>query len=438
MCRRTFTDARRHIPSILDASASRAAPNRRATRRATKARGVQSGIHMTPTQRSLAAAVGIVAATSMGCGSAPLDRSNPDESDPQGDLGTTTQAVQAGTYAWVRSSNSTVGARYNAEAAFSFNSGGGTNVIQHQGLGVYRVEMPNIGGAGGNVQVTSFGEGNERCKITSWVSVSGTIYINVRCDTPQGNPVNTRFTATYVRNSQGWMDNGAYVYATQPTTASYPADPVYSYNMVLNPNSITRSGTGSYTVQMNNLVISTVDKGNPLVTAVGDNPAYCNITGWGLWGTHMRVNVLCHTLNGAPADSKFSLSFSGYRVYAPNNWGAFAWANNPTAAVYTPSTLYSDTSSEDIPGITEPQARPQGGKVAGAGAGAYFIDYPYMPALDKTTANVTAVSPIGSYCKLSSWSAAGVGTQVRTKCFSKTGVPTDTEYSQRYTTYSFL
>jgi hypothetical protein len=202
-----------------------------------------------------------------------------------------------------------------------------------------------------------------RCKVLSWITQSLTVFVNLRCDTPQGVPANTRFTASYHRNI--WPDMGAYLFATQEQTPSYTADPMFSYNSAGGTNTIVRNGAGSYTVTLGNMAWQTAEKGNPIVTAVGNNSDYCSIAQWVTSGSNIRVTVLCHTFNGALWDSKFLLSYSGSRVPAPFEWGAFAWANNPTAAAYTPSTLYSDTSSEDLSGISESSARPQAGKIAG-------------------------------------------------------------------------
>jgi hypothetical protein len=73
-------------------------------------------------------------------------------------------------------------------------------LLQHLGGAAVtsaRADFPNLAGAGGNVQVTSYGSGSDRCKVASWGTgaLATTLRVNVRCHTVGGAPVNTYFVA---------------------------------------------------------------------------------------------------------------------------------------------------------------------------------------------------------------------------------------------------
>jgi hypothetical protein len=100
----------------------------------------------------------------------------------------------------------------NANGSYSYNSAGGTNTITNTSTGVYSVDFPNLAGAGGNVQVTSYGSGSDRCKVASWGTgaLATTLRVHVRCHTAGGAPVNTYFVALSSRENNSY--GGAYLW----------------------------------------------------------------------------------------------------------------------------------------------------------------------------------------------------------------------------------
>jgi hypothetical protein len=87
--------------------------------------------------------------------------------------------------------------KYTPTEAYSYNSSGGEIEISRRSTGRYKVTFYGLGGgkiAGGNVQVTAYGPGNEYCKVEFWISGGPDFIVNVRCFTASGNPVDTRFS----------------------------------------------------------------------------------------------------------------------------------------------------------------------------------------------------------------------------------------------------
>ena len=86
---------------------------------------------------------------------------------------------------------------YTPNEAYSYNSSRKEIEISRKGTGRYKVTFYGLGGgktAGGNVQVTAYGPGNEFCKVEYWISGGLDFIVHVRCFTVSGNPVDTRFS----------------------------------------------------------------------------------------------------------------------------------------------------------------------------------------------------------------------------------------------------
>jgi hypothetical protein len=87
--------------------------------------------------------------------------------------------------------------RYEPNLIYSYNSSGKEIEISRRSTGRYKVTFYGLGGngiAGGNVQVTAYGPGNENCKVEYWISGGPDFIVQVRCFTASGKPVDTRFS----------------------------------------------------------------------------------------------------------------------------------------------------------------------------------------------------------------------------------------------------
>ena len=100
-----------------------------------------------------------------------------------------------------------------------------------------------------------------------------------------------------------------YLWADQPTAASYTPSTSYSFNRPGGANKITRSGPGSYTVTCGNVPSFSGPRGGHVqVSAYGGASAVCNTTFWG--GTPLQAAVQCRSLvTGALVDNYFDFLF---------------------------------------------------------------------------------------------------------------------------------
>jgi hypothetical protein len=131
----------------------------------------------------------------------------------------------------------------------------------------------------------------------------------------------------------------AYVWADQPSAASYTPHLSYQFNSTGAVNTITRSSVGRYTVRLPGLGSSS---GTVHVTAYGASTDQCKVARWGSGGgldyAAQLVEVRCFDRTGAPSDSMYTMSYTN-RVGAVH---AYLWADQATAtAEYEPFPAYS-------------------------------------------------------------------------------------------------
>lgn len=362
----------------------------------------------------------LAGAISLGC-SADIDEGDAAAFDVgEEDIASASQALASGSYGWVWADKLT--GDYDPSTLYSFNSAEGTNRIEHQGEGRYRVELPELGGDGGNVQVTAYGNDATRCKVESWgKTLEGAMSVLVRCHTAQGTAKNSQFVASYFRPSAN--DQGAFVWASKETTASYSASATYSWNSEGGTNTVEREGIGLYSVYLP----GQSTEGNAAVTAYGSGAEHCKVRSWTSSSGGVRVRVACFAATGSAVDTKFSLSYAT-RVPAPFNWGGYAWANDSTSSDYVPELYYSDTSAYGLAGIGDWESHPRAGRKA---TGTYFVYYPYLRSVESMS-HATAYGSGSEYCKLKNWANDDGGTLVDVLCFDAAGAPVNSRFVQRY------
>jgi hypothetical protein len=209
---------------------------------------------------------------------------------------------------------------YTPSTQYQFNSSGATNTITRTTTGTYTANLPNLGAAAGHVQVTAYGTGSERCKVTGWGPSGSTQLVGVQCHDSSGTPVDTRFTLTYVANMNliggaslfgahfggpGPGPSGSYLWANQPSSASYTPNLLYQWDdLASSPaNTVSRSGTGQYKVQFVN---HSMAFGDVQVTAYGFGSEYCKVA---FWNPFDGVQVRCFNAGGSPVDTLFDVVF---------------------------------------------------------------------------------------------------------------------------------
>jgi len=99
-------------------------------------------------------------------------------------------------YVWGDDSTST---SYTPDTTYQGNSSGATNTVTKVGAGYWQVDMPNIGGAGGVVQVSAYGDSPDHCNSGGFTEVGSTEEVEVICFDPSGNFADTQYTVQYER-----------------------------------------------------------------------------------------------------------------------------------------------------------------------------------------------------------------------------------------------
>ena len=208
-------------------------------------------------------------------------------------------------YAWANQPSSP---SYTPSLSYQFNSTGATNTIMRTGIGAYTISFPNLGAAAGTVQVTAYGWGTHTCKVASWGPSGTTQLVNVRCFNTSGTPVDTYYTVTYAR-PLSTPQPMAYVWADQPSSASYTPSLPYQFNSTGAINTITRLGTGYYSV---NFPYQSLGYGDVQVTAYGSGSEFCKVV---YWTPNDGVRVSCFDSTGTPKDTNYDVTFlSSYLV----------------------------------------------------------------------------------------------------------------------------
>jgi len=340
---------------------------------------------------------------------------NPDIESGTISMNATLSAPPGGAYAYVWA-NQPATSSYTPTRTFSKNSTGGTNTIVRYAVGDYVVSFPGLAGVpGGTVDVTGDDTAGY-CKVAYW-SPSGTaMFARILCFGPGGAPADTEFDAVFASASTG-PSHLTYLWANQPTTASYTPSTTYQYNSRGGTDTIVRDSTGDYEISIPDIGKSA---GTIKVTGYGSDTTNCRIGDWGGSPT-LEVNVLCAGANGSPADAEYALTWvnkASLLAKSGGKWG-YVWANEPTEASYTPDAAYQGNSTHAVNTITR------------SGVGAYVVDFPGLGGT-KGDVQVSAYST-DAVCNTAGWSSDGSGgADVNVECFDAAGSPVDSYFTAQY------
>ena len=287
-------------------------------------------------------------------------------------------------------------------------AGSGDVTAERLGPGDYRMTWAGLDSVGinlGQLQVSADSFYDRSCGVESSDADSASI----RCLDSAGAPADSRYRALFLKPpKKAWSRNFAYVWANQPTTASYVPNPLYSRNPSGSSVVVTRSIPGVYTVVFDGLG-SFGSYGHVQVSATGFGSRDCKVSSW--FGD--SASVRCFDSSGGLADSAFALLFVKPDPATTNF--AHAWANSPTSASYTPSTLYS--------------RNPSGGSVTAtrSSTGIYSITFAGLSAygFNGGHVQVTAHGNNNIRCQVQSWSSV----TANVRCFTPTGNPADSAYN---------
>jgi len=313
----------------------------------------------------------------------------------------------------------------------NFNSAGGSNTVTALGAGAYQVTLPGLGnGLDSNVQANAVDSNSppqpHLCTSQGWGSSNGVdVYAYVGCFDFEGHPVSGDFSLFYQSRSPpapgGWL---GFLWADQPSAASYTPDASYNYNNRGGVNTVTRQSAGVYTATFPEL---RAGAGNPQVTAYsgrGGAAAVCQISSWTtVKGPTTQVGVLCFDGLGNPADEYFNLSYTNSAIQSDGAAmsGVYAYAFNPTRRDYNPHDYYSGFGGD------YPTAQRNGGHVQGEYS--ITVSNPSNGSPTALLGMATAVGNLQTYCDLVDNGAVPSEFIMNIVCYEQSGIKTNTQYT---------
>lgn len=307
------------------------------------------------------------------------------------DLAVAPTTQYADGYVWASNPST---ASYAPVATYAFNRSGGAITITRQGVGTYTVRFAGLSavlGTKSTVHVTGYGAVNTYCKSANQKLLSDVVQI--KCfDAASGRPSDAQYTV-HITKRYGDL---AFAYASQAAGTDYAPPGSASHNPA-GAMRVFRDGVGSYRVRFTGFGSRlTANGGHAQAMALGTGAQHCKILRW-LAAADLEVYVLCYSRSGALKDVKFNVFFA-----TPNPGLAYAWANQPTAASYSPDLRY--------------RFNPSGGPVAifRTGVGRYTVRWSGLSLLGGGDVQVTAYGAGNIVCKVERWG----GPDALVRCFN--------------------
>jgi hypothetical protein len=214
-----------------------------------------------------------------------------------------------------------------------------------------------------------------------------------------------------------------FVWANNPQATIYEPDPRYSFSTTGfmatgRTNSISRLGTGHYSVQFSGLASNT---GNVQVTSYGGRSGHCKVAGWGPSGADELVEIRCFAADGAPQDNLYVVTFDSDES-TPWAERAYLWNNLPSSSG-TPAPEYQSGEGSAL------------GTITFNGTGDYTVNLPIgdLGIRERGIAHVTAYGTDAVYCVWHPF--ADIPTTVATinvRCYDPSGAPANSMFSLSY------
>jgi hypothetical protein len=341
---------------------------------------------------------------------------------------TTTARAQDVAWAWVAPAGQP--ATFTPSASYQYTPSGAPVTVARDPVQNNRfvVTMPGVGAGTGVVHACAYG-GNHIAVVNSWGSSGTAVLANVELFTPSGAAANDAAFTIHYRLEGPNARREAYLWADQPASASYTPSTTYSWNGNRADPTITRSGTGTYSVRLPGLATTGAEGGHVQVTAYNSVLQRAKVTGWGSSGADMLIGVRTFDAAGAPADGRFVLSYneSAAPIAAAEGSGAHVWASNPTAASYAVTGFYTDSNGKLGPAEAE--------NVTRLGTGTYRVELPNVAPFGSSIAQVTAYGSGSQHASISNWSTNGCGgTFVTVRTYDPSGAAVDTLFDLLYLT----
>ncbi|MBL8752755.1 MAG: hypothetical protein JNK15_05595 [Planctomycetes bacterium] len=302
-------------------------------------------------------------------------------------------------------------------------------ITERLGVGSCRVDLPGHLGAGGNLQVTSAefpGSGNYVTVVESFVAGSRKMECYIKTFNAAGQPVDGDFNLVY-RVGGAPTDRTAYLWANNPTAASYTPTLNYAFNGNRGFPTILRFALGSYRVTLPGLDNGT-SGGHVQVSPIATNLASrAQVDSWANSGADKHVFVRTFDGAGNAADRMFLLSYTETAAaQAPHlGSGAHVWANNPTQSSYVPNSTFQASNGTNAPAAPITITR--------AGVGTYDVELPgHLDTFGVPTVAIYGTSP--GAARVRDWLPTPTGgTTIRVECTDVGYVPSDRQFVLQFT-----
>ena len=181
-------------------------------------------------------------------------------------------------------------------------------------------------------------------------------------------------------------------------------------------NTVQRQALGRYLVTFPGLQLPTAPDGVSLATALASDGRFCTLSEQGnhqgASGMDVRIVVDCWTRSGAPADTRFSLTYLAHGDIQPAVL-AYLWANEQSTTDYEPDPNYSFDSSGVGPNVIHRSA-----------VGTYAVT---LPGLGIAGGNVQLTADAG-VCRAVDQSKQAGAERVDVICRDTTGHLLDTTF----------
>lgn len=330
-------------------------------------------------------------------------------------------------WAWVNPAGQ--GATFTPSATYQFDSAGGTITVDRDPVqqNRFRVRFPNCAPGSGVVLASAYG-GNHTAVVNGWSNLGADVVAWIELYAATGVPANNAmFVASYREGAPATGESG-YLWADQPTAASYTPSTYFSFNASHPDPTITRLGVGRYEVTFPGLwpnlglTHAQVTSYRPQAAGLVRSRVESVV---GI-PTGVVVGVQCRDVGGGLVDAMFVLACNvDALVVAPERGsGAFVHADQPTTASYVPM---GHSNGADGPRNAEHVYR--------LGIGYYRVHLPSVVSSASSTALVSASSAGDSYASVQNWSAnPTVGTDVYVRTYNSSGMATDAGFWLSYLT----
>lgn len=206
--------------------------------------------------------------------------------------------------AYLRSDSAS--ASHTPSSAAQYSSAGGTHTVTRNGVGQYSVILANQAVFGGTVAVSAFGAAAGACSVASFYPVGANLQVDVRCFGGTGEAADRRFALRFLSTEPGASTDLQYVWAEQPTAASYAPSAWYQSTSQANgPARITRAGAGHYVVRFPATVAA---YSVAVATPYGTGAVDCQTSSLTGASGNADVRVRCYDAAGRGADAMFTLA----------------------------------------------------------------------------------------------------------------------------------